>query len=79
LFYVLCQGRPIDTRWKFTRGFVFDGNFSAEQLKMKHPENDISLSDGNAFLVTAAPYTSHLQVAKEIKQVSVMTVTVLSS
>ena len=46
---------------------------------MKHPENDISLSDGNAFLVTAAPYTGHLRVAKEIKQVSVMTVTVLSS
>jgi len=59
----------IVNRWKFTRGFVFDGNFSAEQLKMKYPENDVHLSDGNAFLVGAARYTQHLGVAKEIKQV----------
>jgi len=55
-------------RWKFTRGYVFDGNFSAEQLKMKHPEDDVHLSDGKAFMTLRFPYQHHLAVAKEIKQ-----------
>jgi hypothetical protein len=37
---------------------------------MKHLENDVLLSDGNAFLVTGAPYGGHLKVAKELKEVS---------
>lgn len=48
---------------------MFDGNFSAEQIKMKHPEDDVLLSDGNGFLVTDAPYMDHLKVAKELKEV----------
>jgi hypothetical protein len=48
---------------------VFDGNFSAEQLQMKHPEDDVRISDGKMFLVTDAPYMSHLKVAKELKEV----------
>jgi hypothetical protein len=59
----------LKTRWKFTRGLVFDGNFSAEQLQMKHPEDDVRISDGKMFLVTDAPYMSHLKVAKELKEV----------
>jgi hypothetical protein len=55
-------------RWKFTRGYVFDGNFSAEQLKMKNPEDDVQLSDGHGFMTTDAPYQRHLRVAKEVKQ-----------
>jgi hypothetical protein len=37
---------------------------------MKHPENDVLVSDGNAFLVTGDPYGGHLKVAKELKEVS---------
>jgi hypothetical protein len=48
---------------------VFDGNFSAEQLKMKHPEDDVHLTDGDGFMVTDSRYKEHLKVAKEIKQV----------
>src|ERR1700736_777203 len=57
-------------RWKFTRGYVFDGNFSVEQLKMKNPEDDVVISDGNGFLVGGSLYKSHLKVAKELKEVS---------
>lgn len=57
------------TRWKFTRGFVFDGNFSAEQLKMKRPEDDVHLTDGTGFLTAEARYQEHLKVAIEIKEV----------
>ena len=32
-----------------------DGNFSVEQLKMKHLENDVHLSDGDAFMVNNPP------------------------
>lgn len=57
------------TRWKFTRGLVFDGNFSAEQLKMKWPEDDVALSNGCGFMVDPGPYKEHLKVAVELKEV----------
>lgn len=56
-------------RWKFTRGYVFDGNFSAEQLRMKRPEDDVHLTDGTGFLTEDARYQEHLKVAIEIKEV----------
>lgn len=37
-----------------------DGNFKAENLEMKHPEDDVSLSDGKGFMVTSGPYKTHL-------------------
>ena len=48
---------------------VFDGNFSAEQLKMKRPLDDVHLTDGSGFLVAEGPYQEHLKVAIEIKEV----------
>ena len=56
-------------RWKFGRGLVFDGNFSAEQLRMKRPLDDVHLTDGSGFLVPEGPYQEHLKVAIEIKEV----------
>jgi hypothetical protein len=53
------------------RGFMFDGNFTAEQLKMKVPGDDVHLTDGDAFFTTREPYYNHLKVAKEIRQVRV--------
>jgi hypothetical protein len=53
------------------RGFMFDGNFTAEQLKMKVPGDDVHLTDGDAFFTTRKPYYDHLKVAKEIRQVHV--------
>jgi hypothetical protein len=51
------------------RGFMFDGNFSAEQLKMKKPQDDVHLTDGDAFFTTRKPYYDHLKVAREIREV----------
>jgi hypothetical protein len=48
---------------------VFDGNFSAEQLKMKRPEDDVHLTDGTGFLTEESRYQKHLNVAIEIKEV----------
>ena len=47
-----------------------DGNFSAEQLKMKNPEDDVFLADGHGYFTSKDLYRSHLQVVKEVKEVS---------
>ena len=36
---------------------------------MKRPEDDVHLTDGNSFMVSAGSYKEHLKVAKEIKEV----------
>jgi hypothetical protein len=56
-------------RWLYTRSIVIDGNFSAEHLKMKRPENDIALSPGGRYMVEPERYESHLHTGKEVKQV----------
>jgi len=48
---------------------VIDGNFSAEHLKMKRPEEDVFLSPGGRYMVEPARYASHLSTGKEIQQV----------
>ena len=40
---------------------VIDGNMKLVHLKMKHPKNDISLSDGELFMVKHEPYVEHLE------------------
>jgi hypothetical protein len=47
-----------------------DGNFQAEHMKMKNPENDVVLSDGTGFMVSPVPYELHLKAALEMRQVS---------
>lgn len=54
----------------FMRGFMMDGNFQAEHMKMKNPENDVPLSDGTGFMVSKKPYELHLKSAVERRQVS---------
>ena len=46
-----------------------DGNFQAEHMKMRNPENDVSLSEGTGFMVSRIPYELHLQLASERQQV----------
>jgi hypothetical protein len=36
---------------------------------MKHPENDVHLSNGDFFMVNNPSYWVHLVVAKELKEV----------
>ena len=54
----------------FMRGFIMDGNFQAEHMKMRNPENDVPLSDGTGFMVSKEPYKLHLKSAVERRQVS---------
>src|SRR5258708_12697268 len=47
----------------FMRGFMMDGNFQAEHMRMRNPENDVPLSDGAGFMVSKKPYKLHLQLS----------------
>jgi hypothetical protein len=58
-----------------SRGYVLDGNFSAEHLRMKCPEDEVILGDGTAFFVREKEYKNHLLVAVESKQVSAISFT----
>ncbi|KAH9015214.1 hypothetical protein EDB84DRAFT_1567796 [Lactarius hengduanensis] len=78
IFCALCAqpGINIPEDWKeyenskslFMRGFIMDGNFQAEHMKMRNPENDIPLSDGTGFMVSPAAYELHLKSAVERRQ-----------
>lgn len=46
-----------------------DGNFSAEHMKMRRPDNDVALSDGRQFMVSEKRYKQHLETAVESKTV----------
>jgi hypothetical protein len=39
-------------------------------LRMKHPEDDVSLSDGELFMATREPYHTHIAQAPERQMVS---------
>ena len=49
---------------------MIDGNFQVEHMRMKNPENNVSLSDGTGFMVSKKPYKLHLKLAVERRQVS---------
>ena len=53
----------------FMRGFMMDGNFQVEHMRMKNPENDVPLSNGTGFMVSKEPYRLHLKLAVERRQV----------
>ena len=53
----------------FMRGFMMDGNFQAEHMRMRNPENNFPLSDGAGFMVGKKPYKEHLKSAVERWQV----------
>jgi hypothetical protein len=58
------------TRWLFFRRIVADGNFSGDSMRMKNPEDDVPLTNGQGFTVQMDDYKAHLKLAKEIPQVS---------
>lgn len=39
---------------------MLDGNFKAELLRMRNPDDDVSLFDGKGFMVESTKYQHHL-------------------
>jgi hypothetical protein len=65
--------------WVYMRGFVMDGNFSAEHMAMRKPDDDVFLSDGTAFMVGTKDYKAHLAQATEYKYVKKVSVTLIDA
>ena len=56
-------------RWKYTRTINLDGNFKAEHMRMRHPDNDIPIADGTGFMVGTRRYKDYLTETAEEKRV----------
>ena len=69
IFILLIIVMLIMSRWLYTRSIVIDGNFAAENLKMKQPEGDVALSPGGRYMVEPQRYKLHLMTGKEVRQV----------
>jgi len=50
--------------------YVVDGNFTAQHMNMKSPEDDVALIDGEGYMVTEDPYQVHLKESIEGTEVS---------
>jgi Kyakuja-Dileera-Zisupton transposase len=51
----------------YTHSYTIDGNFTALHQHQKCPEDDIALTNGQAFMTEAKTYKEHLLIAKESK------------
>jgi hypothetical protein len=51
--------------WITRRTITVDGNFHADHIKMRKPELDIVLTDGQGYMVEQSNYQEYLNVAKE--------------
>lgn len=51
---------------------MVDGNFTAQHMKMRKPKNDVSLSDGLAYMVANEPYQKHVGQAANNEEVHII-------
>jgi hypothetical protein len=56
--------------WVTRRTITVDGNFHADHIKMRRPDLDIMLTDGQGYMVDDNRYKEYLKVAKEPRLVS---------
>jgi hypothetical protein len=55
--------------------YVVDGNFTAQHMKMKRPQDDVALTDGLAYMVGEAQYRNHVLSAPDNKDISNVLIT----
>jgi hypothetical protein len=60
----------VTVSWLVMQRYVVDGNFTAQHMNMKTPEEDVSLTDGEGYMVMEGPYQAHLKESVEGKDVS---------
>ncbi|KIK21570.1 hypothetical protein PISMIDRAFT_103870 [Pisolithus microcarpus 441] len=57
-------------QWKYTRMVVMDGNFKAEHMHERQPDDQVWLMDGRGFMVTNPPYQAYLKATPHITEKS---------
>ena len=65
--------------WVTRRTITVDGNFHADHIKMRRPDKDIMLTNGQGYMVEDEKYKDYLSVAKEPRLVSQMRFFILVS
>ncbi|KAI6002551.1 hypothetical protein EDC04DRAFT_2611815 [Pisolithus marmoratus] len=60
----------IFSSWKYTRTVVMDGNFKAEHMHERRPDDQVWLMDGCGFMVTNPPYQAYLKATPHIMEKS---------
>ena len=58
--------------WVTRRTITVDGNFHADHIKMRRPDLDIALSDGQGFMVESSRFMEYLNEVKEPSFVGVL-------
>jgi hypothetical protein len=53
-----------------------DGNFHADHIKMRRPELDVMLTNGQGYMADDIDYKDYLSVAKEPRVVSISCIAV---
>ncbi|KAI6046658.1 hypothetical protein EDC04DRAFT_2597793 [Pisolithus marmoratus] len=56
--------------WKYTRTLVMDGNFKAEHMHERRPDDQVWLMDGHSFTVTNLQYQEYLKATPHITEKS---------
>ena len=56
--------------WVTRRTITVDGNFHADHIKMRRPDLDIMLTNGQGYMVEEARYKEYLTAAEETHTVS---------
>ena len=51
--------------WLTRRTITVDGNFHADHIKMRKPESDVMLTNGQGYMVEAVGYGEYLSVVQE--------------
>jgi hypothetical protein len=59
--------------WVTRRTITVDGNFHADHIKMRRPDLDVMLTNGDGYMVEEAQYLEYLSVAKEPRSVRPLT------
>jgi hypothetical protein len=57
-------------RWKYTRGFVMDGNFTCYHRQQKRKQDDVWLKDGHGYMTGQDTYQKHITAAVEKREES---------
>ena len=54
-------------RWVYTQSFTVDRNFTASHQRQKRLEDDVPLTNRQAFITESSDYKEHLKVAMEFQ------------
>ena len=60
---------------KYQWQIAIDGNFHADHVKMRRPEDDVGLTNGEGYMVEDSRYQKHLAISKKSKQVVIRSIT----